>query len=369
MILKFLSNYYKKFLIIKNKYIFLYKKLSLKEILIFTDQISILLHSKISIIDTLDIISNNSKNKFVTKMLMAIKENILSGYLLSQSLYPYRKILGDVYINIIKVGESSGSLEITFNRLSKYLKKKNIIKTKLINIIIYPLFIIFFSFILIYLVMTYFIPQIAIILLKNKTELPLITKILLLFSSIINEHWDMILIVIIIKICFIKYYFSTSYGKLIYNSIILKIPVIGNIISMSIILEFLRTLLMLLEEGLPISTSLKITKNTINNIIIKKEINKIYNSIKNGYNISDTIKNSSFFPPIVIQMIIIGEKTGDIEHSLKSSANFIEQNIEEKINLFMGSLGPILTIFIGLIIGVIMLATLLPLFQMYNLIN
>jgi len=369
MIFKFLSNYYKKILIFKNKYIFLYKKLSLKEILIFTEQISILLHSKISIIDTLDIISTNSKNKYVAEMLKSIKENILSGHLFSQSLYPYRKILGHVYINIVKVGESSGSLEITFNRLSKYLKKKNIIKTKLINIIIYPLFIIIFSIILIYLVMTYFIPQIAVILLKNKTELPLITKILLLFSSLINEQWHIILIIIIISGCFLKYYFSTTNGQFIYNYIILKIPIIGNIISMSIILEFLRTLLMLLEEGLPISISLKITKNTINNIVIKKEINKIYNSIKNGYNISDVIKNNKFFPPIVIQMIIIGEKTGDIEHSLKSSSNFIEQNIEQKINLFMGSLGPLLTIFIGIMIGIIMLATLLPLFQMYNLIN
>lgn len=346
-----------------------YNNVSLKEILIFTDQISILLHSKISIIDTLDIISLNSKNKNVSSMLKSIKENILSGYLLSKSLYPYKRILGDVYINMIKVGESSGSLEITFKRLSIYLKKKNTLKTKLINILIYPLFIIFFSIVLIYLIMIYFIPQIAIILLKNKTELPLITKILLLISSLINDQWYLILIIIIIIGFCIKYYFSTAHGHFIYDSLILKIPFVGNIISMSIILEFLRTVLMLLEEGVPISTSLKITKGTINNIIIKKEINKIYNSIKNGYNISNTIKNSNFFPPIVIQMIIIGEKTGDIEHSLKSSSNFLEQSMEYKMNLFMNSLGPILTIFIGLIIGIIMLATLLPLFQMYNLIN
>jgi len=359
MYLKKIFYYYKK----------KYNKLSLKEILIFTDQISILLHSKISIIDTLEIISTNSKNKNVSLMLKSIKENILSGYLLSKSLLPYKKILGHVYINMIKVGESSGSLEITFNRLSNYLKKKNIIKSKLINIIIYPLFIIFFSIILIYLIMTYFIPQIAIILLKNKTELPLITKILLLLSSLINDKWYIILIIIIIIGVCSKYYFSTTYGRVLYNYIILKIPIIGNIISMSIILEFLRTILMLLEEGMPILTSLKITKDTINNIIIKKEVNKIYNSIKNGYNISNAIKNSKFFPPIVIQMIIIGEKTGDIEHSLRSSSNFLEQTIEYKMNIFMNSLGPILTIFIGLIIGIIMLATLLPLFQMYNLIN
>jgi len=340
------------------------------DILIFTKQMDLLLNSEMPIIDAFLIILKQTNNIVLKEMYTDMLSMISKGHSLSSSLNKYIKYFGYFYINIIKAGEISGSINQSFTRLYFFLNQKQNIKKNVIDALSYPLFILFFSILLLYLILFYFIPQMSQIFIENNITKTYFLSCLLFLSNFIKKYNIIFMIFFILCILALYKFSNTNIGKIYLNQLLIKIPIINTLIYMFVALEFLIILETLLKGGIVLSVSLDISVESIHNHVIKAQIKKMSNKIKNGNSIAIEMANLSLplFPFIISQIIAIGEKTGKLEKSLQIASNYIKEDIYIKINFFMKLLGPILIVFMGCIIGIIMLTTIMPLFEMYTCI-
>lgn len=349
------------------KYIF---RPSMEHILLFTQQMNILLSANISIIEALTIVTLQTKNSILKSMYLNIKRSILSGSSLSDALYPYNMFFGITYINVIKAGEFSGSIAESFDKLSKFLIQKQSIKLKIINALIYPFFVFIISIILLFLIMKYFIPQISIMFIENNITKTKTLNFFIKISFILNTYGIYILIISVLISLLCGIYLNTGNGKILLDKIFIMTPLLKEFVFIAIASEFTNTLTTLLNGGLSLSQSLDIICKTKKNFFIALQINSMCIKIKNGRKISEGMIDLSLplFPPIVIQIIAAGERTGKLEHSLYIASSLIEENLNKKISFFLKIVGPFSVICIGCFIGIIMITTITPLFEMYNLI-
>lgn len=344
--------------------------LTKQDILSFTQQMNILINAGISISDAMQIIISQTKHNTLNLIYSDIKQRLLDGSLLSDALEKYSNSFGKVYINIIKAGEISGSIDKSFNRLNKFLVQKNDLRNKINEALIYPTIIISISFLIIYLILVYFIPQIVNIFVEHNLEKTWNLELIIYISYYLTNKKILIFLSIVITYLIIKCYSLTSSGRHNIDLISIKIPILKDLVYLVNSSEFLMTLATLLTGGIPLSKSLDISERAIQNTLIKSDIQQMCISIKNGSNISQAMSELSvpIFSDMVIQMILVGEKTGDLEKSLNIAFEFVNEDIKHKTQIFIKLLGPLLIIFMGCIIGLIMLTTIIPLFEMYTLI-
>lgn len=341
--------------------------LSQSEILRFTKQMSLILDYDINIIDALDIIilQSDEVNKDV---YISIKKNILDGHSLSYALNKYNLYFGNTYINTVKSGETAGTLNKSFGRLYHFLNQKQNVKAQIFEALIYPVFVLSISVIMLYLIFKYFIPQILCIFVENNIKIPIALNSIVSFINIINEYKVRLIMFGIMLIGVLKFYISTKKGKYTLHKYLLRIPVIGNAIHFSNLLEFITTMEILFKNNIPLHTCLSISKKVLDNVFIKNKIDTLYSAIKNGSCLSVEMKRlcPEIFPLIIVQIISIGEKTGDLSPALQFASLHITNEINQKNKIFIKLLGPILIVFISCLIGLIMLVTIVPLFEIYT---
>tara|TARA_B110000090_G_scaffold13833_1_gene13870 strand:+ start:692 stop:1888 length:1197 start_codon:yes stop_codon:yes gene_type:complete len=344
-----------------------FSKVKNKDIVIMTRQLATLLEANTSIMDALKITADQSSNKNLVHILYTLREDIIQGKRLGLSMKKYPAVFSDTYTSLVSAGDSSGNLDIIFDKLADYLEESASIRQKVISALAYPFILIGFSVIVIIALLAFVLPQVIGQFIKAGAELPFITKALLALSNNIVA-----IIVILLFIFFGLSYLYKQYIKdpekhIIAHSKILSLPLMGNFILTSEIERFSSTMALLLESGTNLDIALEESSKIFNNRYLSKLILDSKSDVMEGKDFIFTLKQANIFPDIFIQLISSGYKSGNLIKMFHKVSHFLKNEIESKRSIFLSLLEPLVIVFMGGFIMLIVLAILIPIMQMNTL--
>ena len=342
-------------------------KVKNKDIVIMTRQIATLLEANTSIIDALKITADQINNKDLITILYSLREDIIQGKRLGQSMMKYPGVFDNTYSSLVTAGDSSGNLDTIFNKLADYLEESASIRQKVISALTYPFILIGFSIIVIISLLVFVLPQVINQFIKAGAELPLITKLLLGLSNNIFIILFVILAIYIGLALLYKKFISEENNHISAHKQFLKIPLIGNFILTSEIERFSSTMALIMESGTNLDTALDESAKVFNNKYLNSLIIEAKNDVIEGKDFIYSLKQTNIFPDIFIQLISSGYKSGNIIKMFHKSSSFLKNEIETKRSIFLSLLEPLVIIFMGGFIMLIVLAILIPIMQMNTL--
>ena len=342
-------------------------KVKNKDIVIMTRQIATLLEANTSIIDALKITADQINNKDLITILYSLREDVIQGKRLGQSMMKYPGVFDNTYSSLVTAGDSSGNLDTIFNKLADYLEESASIRQKVISALTYPFILIGFSIIVIVSLLVFVLPQVINQFIKAGAELPLITKLLLGLSNNIFIILFIILAIYIGLALLYKKFISEENNHISAHKRFLKIPLIGNFILTSEIERFSSTMALIMESGTNLDTALDESAKVFNNKYLNSLIIDAKNDVIEGKDFIYTLNQTNIFPDIFIQLISSGYKSGNLIKMFHKSSDFLKNEIETKRSIFLSLLEPLVIIFMGGFIMLIVLAILIPIMQMNTL--
>lgn len=345
------------------------KKIKSRDLLIFTRLFSRLINSNVPVLQGLSIIIQNTENRAFNNVITGIITYIEQGDSLSTALGKFRHVFSPFYCGIIKAGEASGKLGEMLDLLFKYINSFDQIKKRLQSALIYPVFVLSTAFIILSLIFVFVVPQFKVLFDMFDSQLPPLTELVLGISHFFNHHIIFIFSILIISTIFIKLGLNTKKGKIILDKTVFKIPLIGSLIRDTIYTRFCQIFSILISSNVDILKGLKIAKDVMNNHLIKKAIQETHEQIKKGTTITDALDKTGAFSPTIIQMVKAGEESGQLDRMMESAAQFYEENLNIKIDIFSSLLQPVLIILIGLFITAIIISIFLPIFQLSSILH
>jgi type IV pilus assembly protein PilC len=344
---------------------FLKGRVSSRAITVFTRQFSVMINAGLPLIKCLDIQVAQVESERFKNILKDLISAVEGGSTLADSLRKHKEIFGDLYINMVEAGEKGGSLATILARLADYLEKADAIKRKIKGAMIYPAAIVIVCVIAVAILLTFVIPVFAGLFRDLGGQLPLPTRIVIALSDFLRKYIFIIVAITIGLVVFVRYYYKTEVGHLQIDSIMIKLPVFGTLLKKQAIARFSRTLSTLLSSGVNILDALEITSGTTGNKLVENAVLRSRTSIAQGESIADPLsKEKALFPPMVIQMITIGEQTGGLDEMLSKVADFYDDEVDQAVANLMNSLEPIVIVFLGGVIGGMVMAMYLPIFKM-----
>lgn len=346
----------------------MFEKVTNSDKIVFTEQISVMIGAGISIIDCLDALKEESSNKKFQSEIQKIIIDIKGGSTLSNALKKFPKTFSPIYVNMVASGEQSGKLEVVFKRLAIQLQKEYELNRKIRGALTYPIFVLFTLIIVMVLILTFVIPQLKVIFDDAGVKLPVLTRSIIGLSEILKKFGLYILIVLAVGGFFLAKYRKTPNGKKVFDRLMLKIPVFGLLLKKSYMARFTRTFASLISSGLPLVDALETAGQTIGNSLYEAEIDKIASDVKSGLTLSDTFKKSSLIPKMVGQLASVGEKSGNIDQVFNTLADFFDRDVESITANLSVMLEPILMVFMGTAIGIVIIAILQPIYGLVNAI-
>ena len=344
------------------------KKVKAKDLSIFTRQFSVMIDAGLPLVQCLEILAQQQDNKYFQQILSQVRQDVEEGSTLAAAMARHPKVFDQLYSNMVEAGETGGILDLILQRLSTFIEKLVKLKRDVVSAMIYPAAVIVMAVIAVAVIMVVVIPQFANIflgLLGPGEPLPLPTRIVVGISNFL-AGWGglVILVAIVAAVIAIRSYYKTSGGRHVIDRVILKIPVLGDIMRKIAVARFSRTLSTLLSSGVPILQSLDITARTAGNVIIEEAITSVRTGVERGESFVDPLKATDVFPHMVAQMIGIGEQTGALDAMLGKIADFYEQEVDAAIANLLTLIEPLLIGFLGVTIGSIVIAMYLPLFTL-----
>ena len=342
-------------------------KVKNKDIVIMTRQIATLLEANTSIIDALKITADQIYNKDLITILYSLREDVIQGKRLGQSMMKYPGVFDNTYSSLVTAGDSSGNLDTIFNKLADYLEESASIRQKVISALTYPFILVGFSIIVIISLLVFVLPQVINQFIKAGAELPLITKLLLGLSNNIFIILFIILAIYIGLALLYKKFISEENNHISAHKQFLKIPLIGNFILTSEIERFSSTMALIMESGTNLDTALDESAKVFNNKYLNSLVIEAKNDVIEGKDFIYTLNQTNIFPDIFIQLISSGYKSGNLIKMFHKSSDYLKNEIETKRSIFLSLLEPLVIIFMGGFIMLIVLAILIPIMQMNTL--
>jgi type IV pilus assembly protein PilC len=344
------------------------KKVKAKDLSIFTRQFSVMIDAGLPLVQCLEILAQQQDNKHFQQVLMQVRQDVEEGSTLATAMARHPRVFDQLYSNMVEAGETGGILDLILQRLSTFIEKIVKLKRDVVSAMIYPAAVILMAIAAVAVIMIVVIPQFQQIflgLLGPGEQLPLPTRIVVGISSFL-AGWGglVILAAIIASVVALKFFYRTPGGHRVIDRLMLKLPLIGQILRKIAVARFARTLSTLLSSGVPILQSLDITARTAGNVIIEEAITNVRAGVERGENFVDPLKATDVFPHMVAQMIGIGEQTGALDAMLGKIADFYEQEVDAAIANLLTLIEPLLIGFLGITIGSIVIAMYLPLFTL-----
>jgi type IV pilus assembly protein PilC len=344
------------------------KKVKAKDLSIFTRQFSVMIDAGLPLVQCLEILAQQQDNKYFQQILSQVRQDVEEGSTLAAAMARHPRVFDQLYSNMVEAGETGGILDLILQRLSTFIEKLVKLKRDVVSAMIYPAAVILLAIVAIVVIMVVVIPQFQNIflgLLGPGEQLPLPTRIVVGISNFL-AGWGglLIFITIIASGIALKFYYKTPGGRHVIDRLVLKVPIIGDIMRKIAVARFSRTLSTLLSSGVPILQSLDITARTAGNIIIEEAITSVRIGVERGESFVDPLKATEVFPHMVAQMIGIGEQTGALDAMLGKIADFYEQEVDAAIANLLTLIEPALIGFLGVTIGSIVIAMYLPLFTL-----
>ena len=343
------------------------RRINLKDLSAFTRQFSTLLRSGIQQADAMKALVEQCEDKDFEKILRNIKEEITAGNSLAEAMARHPRCFSDLYVNMVRAGEASGNLDAVLVRVADYLQKQASLKGKVITALTYPCIMLIVGVAVVIFLMSYVVPKITTILTESGRPLPLPTQALMVISAIIQDWWMVIGVGIVIALFVFRGILATEQGRLKFDTILLRVPILGPLFSKSAISRFALTFSTLLKSGLPALESLKIVSLVVNNARMTQVINDIHGRIIEGADIATPIRKSPVFPPMVGYMVSVGEQSGQLEDILDRVAESYEEELDLTIQRLTAMIEPVIIIFLAVVVGFIIAAVLFPLLDFSNI--
>lgn len=340
------------------------QKITGKDIVLFTRQFSTMVSSGLPLVQCLDILAKQADNKSFSKVIFDVKNGIEVGGTLSDSLRKHPKVFDNLFCNLVEAGETGGTLDVILQRLSAYIEKAESLKKKVKSAMIYPSAIVTVAVLVVAFLMIFVIPSFATLFAGAGQELPAPTQLVMTISDFFRTKWYYLLGGVIgIGIIFKRIY-ATKKGKTEIDRLALRLPVVGILIRKVAVAKFTRTLGTLISGGVPLIEALDITARVAGNKIIEGAILRTIQFIKEGETIAAPLSREGVFPPMVIQMIDVGESSGSLDSMLAKIADFYEEEVDTAVSALTSLLEPILMVFLGAVVGFIVVAMYLPIFKL-----
>ena len=349
------------------KKIKIFERISRQDIVLFSRQLSIMFKSKIPLVESLRVLSGQTKNSDFKERILELSEDVEGGTAFSNALRRHPKIFSSFYIAMIKAGEASGTLSESLEFLAGHLEREYHLASKTRGALLYPCLILFVVFLVLTVMIFFVIPNLSKVLIGTGEELPAITGIVIGASAFLKSWgWIFILAFIILLVAGFRYS-RTSPGKKFFDKIFLKLPIIGPFLKMIYLARFAENLSTLISGGLPITSALQTVGEIVGNNSYREVIFEAKDKVGKGEPISSVLSGSpEVFPPVFVRMVLVGEKTGTLDATLMNLVSFYKQEIDRTIDNLLSILEPALIIFLGLVVGGLMLAILIPLYQMVS---
>jgi general secretion pathway protein F len=342
---------------------FFRQRVGVKNLLIFTQELSTLISAGLPIDRSLQILGSLTENRRLREVVQDILKRIEGGNSLAEALENHPRIFSKLYINMVKAGESGGFLETILSRLAKYLQSTKEIREYLVSVMIYPLILTVVSGISITVLVTFVIPRFARIFTDMKQAIPLPTQIMLAISQSVKDYWWVGLGIIALVYLGLKIYNQNEDRKWRWDLFKLRWIAVGNLIKKVEIARFSRTLGTLLQSGVPILPALNLVREISQNLAISRAITHIHDRLREGKGISKSLRETDVFPPLAVHMIEVGEETGRLDEMLAKVAETYEENVQTSVKRFVSLLEPLIILVMGLIVGFIVISMLLAIFS------
>ncbi len=331
------------------------------QITLFTRQLSTLQDAGLPIVQSLQILTDMQRPGTFKKTLGQVTEEVQSGTMLSEAMARHPKIWDKLYTNLVKAGESAGALDVILRRLSEFREKAQKLKKKVIGALIYPVAVLTIASAILSFIMIVIVPQFTKIFVELGIKMPDLTLLLIAVSNFMANYWWVALLVIFGTIFGLRWARSTVTGGAIVDRLQLRVPVLGNVVKKSSVARFTRTLGTLVTSGVGFLDALDITRNATPNIVVQNAIASVRDSVKEGETINDPLRRSGIFDDIVVNMIKVGEETGELDKMLIKIADNYDEEVDEAVAAMMALMEPALIIFMGGAVGFIVIALFMPL--------
>ena len=344
------------------------KKVNTKELAVFTRLLSSLLRAGVPLVEALDSIAQQLPHPYFSSCVASLRDQVNEGKPFYIALKEYPSIFDLIYVSLCESGEASGTLDNILEQIANLMEKRANIKNKVLTALFYPGILFTISIAVMIVLCVYVIPSLL-ELFENTEDLPWMTKVTLALSNFLINYW----IVLIFSFIVLAYLFfkwkKTSQGKMIWDKFVLSVPVFGRLVRTADIAMFSKTLSTLLKGGVPVLRSMDIVKNALSNDLIKQAVEKARENIKEGEPIVDPLIRSGQFPPVFLQMIRVGEKTGELENMLDQISRSYDRQVEVEVSALTALLGPVMILFMAGIIVFILLSALMPMFSSFDALS
>ncbi|MGD2127461.1 MAG: type II secretion system inner membrane protein GspF [Desulfobacteraceae bacterium] len=334
-----------------------------------TRQLSTLLGAGITLVSALEALITQVANPMLKRIMAQIKESVNEGNSFAFSLSQHPKVFSQIYINMVRAGEASGSLDLVLDRLAEYSEHQQALRGRVKAALAYPVFMFFIGTLVLLFLVTVVVPQITKVFSDMHQTLPLPTLILISVSDFLKTFWWLLLAGLVVAIILLKQFRKTPKGHYIWDELKIRVPIFGSISLRLAVARFGRTLGNLLDSGVPLLTALEIVRNIVNNVLISDVIDRAMDEIQAGKSLAAPLSRSTWFPPMAIQMISVGEQSGEVEKMLSKIADIYEREAESRITVMTSMLEPIMILVMALVVGFMLVSILLPIFEMNQLIK
>lgn len=347
----------------------IFNRVKMKDFVIFCRQFAIILNSGMTVVEAVAVLTQQTQSKKLKQVLADVHEQLLKGALLSNAMKNHKDVFPEFFMNMVKVGEATGSLDMIFNRLAEYYEKEKKLKKKVKSACTYPVIVIVVAIAVIALLMLKVLPMFAEMLSSMGGQLPLLTVILISISNFMVHNMALILLINVGSITALGFYIKTKPGRYQFDALKLRLPLIRVLVVKIVTSKFARSMGLLLNSGIPIVNAMDIISNLIGNRVVEDKFKGCSDDIKGGREIAISLNKMSIFPPMLIKMVSVGETTGNLDEMLTRTAAFFDEEVEEAIEKLTTMIEPIMIISLAFVVGVIILAVMLPMVSVMDAIQ
>jgi len=347
----------------------IFNRVTDEEIHALTRQLATLLGAGIPLVGALDALMEQTASAPFKKIIAQIKESVNEGNSLTHSLSLHPKLFSNIYINMVRAGEASGSLDVVLERLAEFGEHQQALKSRLTSALVYPIFMAIIGTAVLFFLVSFVVPNITRVFTDMKQVLPLPTIILIWFSDFMRSFWWTLLLGVVGVIMAIRKAIKTPKGQYFWDRMKLQLPVLGPLNRRIALSRFGRTLGSLLQSGVPLITSLQIVRNIVNNVLVGDVIDEAMEDIQAGKSLNLALSRSRWFPPVFLQMVAVGEQSGDLEAMLNKIADAYEREVEARIAGMTALIEPVMILAMAVVVGFIVISILLPIFEMNQMIG
>ena len=341
-----------------------FERVSAKDIVLFSRQLATLIDAKVPIVQALKILQQQVSSKKLQGVITEISDKVENGDSLSSAIAAHPKVFSNLYINLVRSGELSGTLDESLNYLANQVEKDYDLRSKVISAMTYPAFILGALGVVGVLMFLFVLPPMIGILLEAKIELPITTRILIAISNVIQSFWWILLVLLVGGGIGLRYYIQTYSGRYLFDYLKIKMPIFGQIFVKVYMARFARNLATLVAGGIPVIKALDSVADIVGNQIYRDIILDASHQVRNGKSIAVALTDKKEFPPIVAQMTQIGETTGKLQDILEKLAGFYEKEVETSLRTLTTLIEPIIMMFLGLAVAVMVAGILLPIYNL-----